>query len=227
MSLTSAVIGAAVDQLLTVDAANALIHKVVGGAKAFNNVGWRYAAAGGKLVKGMFVWFTPNGTLDRFIFQMNPEALDEVISPEWASRSVPGQNRPLYQFVNGGPRQLTFTLHFFYEKRDRYHIKNDLERLRRLTQRSMEVPVGAFGGPPAVFFYFGDYIRGDRFIVSRLEIKAFDLFDPTLLLPLRAEATITLLEAPDTTEGALPNVRFRDQVSLSGAVSVGKALLGG
>jgi len=165
--------------------------------------GWKYAATGGQTVQGVLAWFMPDGSPKYFKFPMNPSDIQESLSPEWADIKVPGQNRPVYQFINGGERELTFTLHFFYDNPDRRTITRQLDELRSLTQRPYVYSTGAASGPPPVYLYFGQYIQGQRFIVSKLNIKVFDLFDPAFLLPLRAEVEVSLKEALDpalTTE---------------------------
>lgn len=165
--------------------------------------GWKYAATGGQLVQGVLAWFLPDGSPKYFKFPINPSELHESLSPEWADIKVPGQNRPIYQFVHGGEREISFTLNFFYDNPDRRTIARQLDELRSLTQRPYTYSTGAASGPPAVYLYFGQYMQGQRFIVSKLNIKVFDMFDPLFLLPLRAEVEISLKEALDpalTTE---------------------------
>lgn len=49
-----------------------------------------------------------NGTLKQAAFLLNPSQMEESISTNWASHSVPGQSSPIYQWVHGGPRTVTF-----------------------------------------------------------------------------------------------------------------------
>lgn len=170
----------------------------LGGGTA-KDLGMFFAAQGGLLQRGIFTWQEADG-MHQFTFPMNPESITETLSPVWAESMVPGQNRPLYAFINGGPREVTFTLNFFYQDRRRDTIRNQIEALKSLTQRRYTGTLsGAYDGPPPIRFYFGDYFRGERFIVSKVQVRAFDLFDPRSLLPLRADVSLTLLEAVDTT----------------------------
>jgi hypothetical protein len=180
--------------------------------KAVTKVGWKVATAMGELRKGMLAWYGPDGaTLHSFKFPMNPEELRDAVSPEYAAHSIPGQGRPSYQFVNGGEREISFKLHFFYRDRDRRKIRDHIRLLQSLTQRTPGVPKGASGGPPPVYLYFGDFYQGVRCLVTRVEMRAFDLFDPLLLLPLRAEVEISMVEALDTTGGVRPDVPLSRQ----------------
>jgi hypothetical protein len=177
-------------------------NKAIGwGGSTLKNAGLLYAAQGGKLRRGIFIWDEPDtGKPARFTFPMNPSAISEELSPNWAETQVPGQNRPMYQFINGGPREVSFTLNFFYQDRRREVIRNQIAALKGLTQRRYTGKLmGAYEGPPAIYFFFGDYFMGERFIVSKISVKAFDLFDPARLLPMRADVEISLLECWDTT----------------------------
>lgn len=166
----------------------------------------KWASTGGKLTRGVLVWTnldSPTG-MDFFQFPMNPSELSDSEAPDYAEIKAPGQNRPLYQFVHGGARQVEFTLNFFYDHPDRSMIKQYIEKLRSLTKRPLrrknDATYSATGGPPPVRFYFGDYFQGERFIVSKLDVKAFDLFDAVSLYPMRAEVRVCLLEAPSDTD---------------------------
>lgn len=169
------------------------------GGDTLKNAGLLYAAQGGRLTRGHFVW-TEGAEKQKFTFPMNPSSISESLSPSWAETMVPGQNRPMYQFVNGGPREVSFTLNFFYQDRKRVVIRDQINALKSLTQRRMTgVLAGAYDGPPAFAFHFGEYFKGERFIMSKIQIKAFDLFDPLSLLPLRADVDLTMLEVVDST----------------------------
>lgn len=169
--------------------------------KLVGQAGMRYAAMAGNQAKGILTWMQ-DGAPQSFVFQMNPEALDDQVSPQWAETTVPGQNRPQYHFVNGGARKLSFTLHFFYADRRREAIAEMLEQLRQLGQRQEETPgTTALNGPPVLYFYFGRYYQGFRCVLTGLTVRAFDLFDPALLLPMRATADVEFTEVRDTYGG--------------------------
>lgn len=48
----------------------------------------------------------PRETKDRFL--LNPSTWDEVKSSNWSPHNVPGQSDPIFQWVSGGPRIVTF-----------------------------------------------------------------------------------------------------------------------
>lgn len=178
------------------------------------------AAQGGKMTRGHFLWNEPESSRfagqNRFTFPMNPESIEESVEPVYAETTVPGQNRPMYQFINGGPRKLKFTLNFFYESRKRSLIRDQIDALKSLTQRRYTgVLGGAYGGPPPLNFFYGDYFRGERFIVQSLSIRSFDLFDPATLLPMRADVDITLAAVLDTMAVAKRNGANLSEQSLN------------
>lgn len=190
---------------------NAFIASQVPG---IGKLGMKYAATGGFLVKGVLIWKNPDGsTYSTFAFPMNPESISDSVSPEWAEFRSPGQNRPLYQFAHGGAREVSFTLHFFFEDRDRRKIRDQIQVLQSLARRPLtgNSTHTATGSPPAVNFFFGEFFKGERFIVSKVDAQAHTLFDPALLLPLRAEVNIVLLEAPDPTQPP-SQVRMGDRI---------------
>lgn len=178
----------------------------------------RYASLGGEITKGYLLW--DDGEL---VFPINPEAVVETLSPAWATHNVPGQQRPTYQFINGGERTVQFKLFFFYRDRDRATIRDQLNELKRLTNiretdgprflnlapralrssggasfqsPAISLPIrrGTYFGPPVVQFHMGSYFQGETFIVKNVRIETKKLFDPYTLLPMYAEADITLAE---------------------------------
>lgn len=215
----------------TAGVANAILQQGFANMDVVGTAGIRLAASGGKLVRGLLVWknMTTN-QFDKLMFPMNPEEISESITPSWAETQVPGQNAPHYQFINGGPREVSFTLNFFYgmnDKRNRDAVRNYIDTLRSLTRRQDGASYsagqyrgrpGAGGSPPPLHFYLGQYFRGDRFIISRFEVRAFDLFDPLTLLPMRATVDLTLLEAETPDGAARPSVRLRDGLADSATI---------
>lgn len=184
--------------------AGAIAQFLTGGllGQPVGNAGMQLAASGGRLTKGILMWTTDNGATKTLVFQMNPDAINDKSSPKYATHEVPGQNRPLMHFINGGRRVLSFTLHFFSADRNRETIRNSLEQLRQLAQRPNTTfgDSGARSGPPILFFYFGKTYEGFRCVLTACPIKMFDLFDPVTLLPLQASAEVELTEAFDPTD---------------------------
>ena len=218
-ALNSVVLGTAANDFISDVQARAL-QKALSlspARKLLEEGAFRFIALGGKLVKGYFVWTEPQVTTvvgsraltgpgqSSFTFMMNPDSISRSTSPTWAEHSVPGQHRPVYQFVNGGQQTLSFKLEFFYAERNRTHIRDQIDTLRSLAEpRGLRGSAGQYDGPPVVSFFFGDYIRGETFIVRSLTERAFDLFDPLSLLPMRASVDIELM-AIDPDSGTVPN----------------------
>lgn len=182
--------------------------------------GMKYAAMGGKLTKGIFVWKNADRTQGSLVFQMNPEEINDHNAPEYAMMKVPGQNRPQYHFISGGPRTITFALHFFYADRKRDAIAGALTQLRNLglRERSTFSAPTARPGPPVLYFYFGEYYKGLRCILQKCEIKVFDLFDPATLLPMRATVEIQLDEVVDPLEIVGPIPKRSEVTDLVGSI---------
>lgn len=192
--------------------------------KALTKAGMRYAASGGSLRKGILVW---NGGNERLKFHMNPEAITDAKSPVWAETVVPGQNRPMYQFINGGPRELNFTLNYFYNERRREHVRDDIRKLQSLTDRPGNYATDAGGSwqgvggqhPPIVYFFFGEYYEGVPFIVSKIQVTSKDLFDPARLLPMRADVDLTLWEVQlNKSSDSAPVLGAREQLGGAGEI---------
>lgn len=182
--------------------------------KAVGKAGLKLAASGGKLRKGIFVWKEPDGNIRKFVFPMNPESIRETVAPVYVDTLVPGQNRPLYQFINGGPREVSFKLNFFYAQRAREHVRDEIRTLQNLTQRryaSVE-QTGVYQGPPVISFYFGEYFEGTQFIITKADLTAFDLFDPVRLLPMRADMDLSMVEVMPTTQGVGERVGAGEQI---------------
>lgn len=151
---------------------------------------------------------------NKFVFGMNPESIREDSNPTYAETQIPGQNRPMYQFINGGEWNITFTLNFFYAKRRREHVLEEIRTLQDLTQRRYNDPdaTGVYQGPPVIFFYFGEYFKGEPFILRRVQVKSFDLFDPVRLLPMRADVELSLSHIMQTTQREDLNISSREQI---------------
>lgn len=66
----------------------------------------------GDFLSAALVRIYPNGDVEldnpKARFLLNPASWQESKSVNWASQSVPGQSHPVKQWVNGGPRVVTF-----------------------------------------------------------------------------------------------------------------------
>ena len=63
----------------------------------------------------------PNGKVragenEIFVFQYYPDQINDTYNPEYATKSVPGGSHPLYQYVGGTGRDVTFTARFTAER---------------------------------------------------------------------------------------------------------------
>lgn len=185
-----------------------------------------YAAAGGEITKGVFVWYgidelTGNPGWVTFTFPMNPEEMTRSWAPDYSAIKVPGQNNPQYQFVHGGEKPMSFTLHFFYLPEKVGFITGTVELLTQLVTRLPQArdTETAMPAPPPVYFYYGKHIKGERFIVTKMELKCFDLFDPAYLLPMRAELQIEMKAAPAPGDRPDSLVRGANHGKLSSILS--------
>ena len=70
-------------------------------------------ANNGKLYKAALIRIKPDGTIDQTSkslgrLLLNPETWEESIDSNWVANQIPGQSNPIYQWVSGGPRVITF-----------------------------------------------------------------------------------------------------------------------
>lgn len=71
--------------------------------------------AGSEPVKAQIIPLNPNGTENSSLsraFQYFPNEISDSKSVNYASKNIPGGSHPLYQFVNGGDRTISFTAIF-------------------------------------------------------------------------------------------------------------------
>jgi hypothetical protein len=69
---------------------------------------------------------TPRGTIDRnrsFVFLLNPETYTETKKSNWIPTQVPGQSDPVWQWMSGGERTITFDALITKESSD-FDIEN-------------------------------------------------------------------------------------------------------
>lgn len=67
----------------------------------------------GKLVKTVLAKVKNDGTIDlnsavSGTLELNPESWEESIVTNWVPHAIPGQSSPIFQWVSGGPRTVTF-----------------------------------------------------------------------------------------------------------------------
>jgi len=66
-----------------------------------------------KLNRMRIVKVNSNGSIDQAskqlgILLLNPEAIEDSKTSNWVASSIPGQSSPIYQWVSGGPREVSF-----------------------------------------------------------------------------------------------------------------------
>jgi hypothetical protein len=67
----------------------------------------------GKLHKAALLKINKDGSIDESsktfgIFQINPATWEENKNSNWVGHNIPGQSDPVYQWISGGPRTLSF-----------------------------------------------------------------------------------------------------------------------
>lgn len=84
--------------------------------------------------KSVLLWkFTPTGSRDfGFQFQYFPETLSDTKAINYSPREALGGNLPIYQWINGGERLITFTAMFTTDLDPGYHTRTEL------TERSQQ-----------------------------------------------------------------------------------------
>ncbi len=55
---------------------------------------------------------------DVFVFQFWPNQVTDNYTPNWATKQIPGASHPLYQWVSGNGRDISFTANFVSEVRE-------------------------------------------------------------------------------------------------------------
>ena len=61
---------------------------------------------------------------DVFIFQFWPSQITDNYTPNYATKSIPGGSHPLYQWVSGNGREISFTANFVTELREDVYNPN-------------------------------------------------------------------------------------------------------
>lgn len=144
--------------------------------------------------KGFLVDLT---TRERITFLRNPSEIEETKTPEWANLTTPGASHPRLHFVNGGERTFQFQLNFFTDVATKEEIKKQVDWLRSLAYPTLDGNQQVVQGAPVCLFTFGELYRNIRVVVVEFKFRSFYMFDPTSLLPLRADVDLVLKEHID------------------------------
>ncbi len=96
----------------------------------------------GKLHKAALLRLNNEGVIDEGsktygIFQINPSTWEENKSSNWVGHNVPGQSDPVYQWVSGGPRTISFDA--LVTKDSAYFEKLPINPLAGLAQNAVTV----------------------------------------------------------------------------------------
>jgi hypothetical protein len=144
-----------------------------------------------KITKGFIV---DTVTTEKLIFQHNPNEFQITRTPNWATSETPGMSHPKMQFINGGVKKISFTLNLYFDDRGRELVIRQMDWLEALTYPDYDGNGNFNRGAHPVLFNFGDMVKNMRAVVTNYQAKPYYLFDPTSLLPLRADIDIELTE---------------------------------
>jgi len=74
---------------------------------------------GGQQISGSGSGLRPAGMVaDLFVFQFWPSQVTDNYTPNYATKQIPGASHPLYQWVSGSGRDISFTANFVSEVRE-------------------------------------------------------------------------------------------------------------
>jgi hypothetical protein len=74
---------------------------------------------GGEQISGQGADLRPAGMVsDLFVFQFWPSQVTDNYTPNYATKQIPGASHPLYQWVSGAGRDISFTANFVSEVRE-------------------------------------------------------------------------------------------------------------
>lgn len=140
-------------------------------------------------------------TRERFQMQYNPSEIADTKETTYASIVVPGMSHPRYQFVAGGARRITFTLHLLHTDTTGKTVSQRCHWLRSL-QYPEHTGKMLTQAPHRVLLFFGQLYPGVECMVREAKIQYHSQFDPATLLPLRATVELTLEEFVRTSVNA-------------------------
>lgn len=144
-----------------------------------------------RITKGFLV---DTKTGESLTFQYNPDRIDDRRAPIYAKVDVPGVSHPKSQFIGGGAREISFILSFYFPERDKAGVKRRINWLQSLTYPTHDPSYIFEASPSTVLFNFGELYKNLPCKVVSVHASQFYLFDPTSLLPLRADVQVVLEE---------------------------------
>jgi hypothetical protein len=126
-------------------------------------------------------------TRDIMEFQYNPPEFNDKLGVEYAQLDSPGMSAPMFQYIGGKARSVTFELFLdAYEDPERMMVRTPIAFLH-----SFVPPADAgksFSPPPTLIFAWGWFVK--RCILNDLDIN-YTMFD-SQLNPIRATVGVTL-----------------------------------
>lgn len=120
------------------------------GPQVRNSYNTRNSEASGKFIRAAIGKVGLNGKVsesDIREFQLNPTSIEDSKSSNWVAHNIPGQSDPIYQWVSGGQRVVSFQL--LVTKDTSYYPKNiNSESPNGLLGQALNIA----GGVAAQFF---------------------------------------------------------------------------
>lgn len=125
-----------------------------------------------------------NNKMMQFIY--NPSEWEYSFSTEYAEMNAPGSAHPLYQFVGGSARTLTFTILLDGREKGYQAVQEQMHFLG--VWHPVNVSNNTFNPPPSALFAMGWFTQ--KVLIENVTYNA-TMFD-TNLNPIRVEATISM-----------------------------------
>lgn len=126
-------------------------------------------------------------------FQYIPEKINRDDSPKYAQFDVIGRSHPLYQFVSGGERKVSFELGFHWEQ-NAQEVEQKISWLRSITYPDLGGGSDIKKAPHPVILLVGELFKDTIFILKSIKTEYHTLFDQASGLPCYAKASLELAE---------------------------------
>ena len=133
-------------------------------------------------------------TLERLAFHYTPTPIRDSREPQYSEATVIGHSHTRPQFVNGGPRTVSFTLQWYWRTDRVDEVKAKCDWLRSLTYPERGSSGALQGAPHPVSLALGDLFRAEQWLVKTVRTQYGDIFDASSYLPKMATTEIDLVE---------------------------------
>lgn len=131
--------------------------------------------------------------------QLNPESIKDQKGVNWARVPIQGMSHPRYQFMNGEPRIIRFTV-FLYWDNDPYRVLKDSNWLKSLEYPTHDGTM--LKRTPAVcLLIFGTWFN-PRVVFTNIDVN-YTMFRPEDMLPIRAEIECVAEELVEASVGPM------------------------